>query len=81
MLTSHCGVGRPPTLPSQEFRPKQSLGQNFLCDQNYVMKIVQSLVDTSPGTLRRLRGMGRDSSDRYDFAADIISDPFHQMAQ
>lgn len=39
---------RPPTLPSQEFRPKQSLGQNFLSDQNYVLKIVQSLVDKSP---------------------------------
>lgn len=39
---------RPPTLPSQEFRPKQSLGQNFLSDQNYVLKICNALVDQSP---------------------------------
>ncbi len=30
-----------------EFRPKQSLGQNFLSDQNYVVKIVNELVDNS----------------------------------
>ena len=39
----------PPTLPSQEFKPKQSLGQNFLSDQNYVLKICNALVDQSPG--------------------------------
>ena len=38
---------RPFTLPPGEFRPKQSLGQNFLTDQNYVKKIVNSLTDTS----------------------------------
>ncbi len=40
---------RPPTLPGGEFRPKQSLGQNFLSDQNYVLKLVNALVDKSPG--------------------------------
>ena len=33
---------RPFTLPTGEYRPKQSLGQNFLSDQNYVMKIVNA---------------------------------------
>jgi Ribosomal RNA adenine dimethylase len=40
---------RPPTLPAGEFRPKQSLGQNFLSDQNYVMKICNSFRDNSEG--------------------------------
>jgi ribosomal RNA small subunit methyltransferase A len=31
---------RPFTLPSGLFKPKQSLGQNYLSDQNYVNKIV-----------------------------------------
>jgi len=38
---------RPFTLPPGKFRPKQSLGQNFLSDQNYVVKICDSLVDES----------------------------------
>ena len=38
---------RPPTLPSGTFRPKQSLGQNYLSDQNYATKIVDSLEDGS----------------------------------
>lgn len=33
---------RPFSLPPGEFRPKQSLGQNYLSDQNYVNKIVQA---------------------------------------
>jgi ribosomal RNA small subunit methyltransferase A len=38
---------RPFTLPPGQFRPKQSLGQNFLSDQNYVMKICDSFSDDS----------------------------------
>ena len=33
-----------PTLPSGSFRPKQSLGQNFLRDGNTVAKIVRAFV-------------------------------------
>ena len=33
---------RPFTLPPGQFKPKQSLGQNFLSDQNYVNKICQA---------------------------------------
>lgn len=33
---------RPFTLPPGQFRPKQSLGQNYLSDQNYVLKIVDT---------------------------------------
>lgn len=39
-------MGKPFTLPPGKFKPKQSLGQNFLSDQNYVRKIVDSLHDT-----------------------------------
>jgi hypothetical protein len=37
-----AAADRPFSLPPGEFRPKQSLGQNFLSDQNYVMKIVRT---------------------------------------
>lgn len=37
-----------------EFRPKQSLGQNYLSDQNYVMKICNHFGDTSEGGRRVL---------------------------
>ena len=43
---------RPFTLPPGEFRPKQSLGQNFLSDQNYVMKIVNAFKDVSEDGIR-----------------------------
>lgn len=36
---------RPFTLPPGEFRPKQSLGQNYLSDQNYVRKIVDAFIE------------------------------------
>ena len=38
---------RPFSLPPGQFRPKQSLGQNYLSDQNYVMKIVNAFSDDS----------------------------------
>ena len=38
---------RPFTLPPGAFKPKQSLGQNFLSDQNYVMKICDAFKDDS----------------------------------
>ena len=40
---------RPYTLPPGAFRPKQSLGQNFLSDQNYVKKIVKAFIPLDPG--------------------------------
>ena len=36
-------AGQTPTLPSEGFKPKQSLGQNYLSDQNYVLKIVDAV--------------------------------------
>jgi len=45
-----------PTLPSGSFRPKQSLGQNFLRDGNTVMKIV--------------RAFGKDASETIKLKAD-----------
>jgi hypothetical protein len=38
---------RPFTLPPGAFKPKQSLGQNFLSDQNYVMKIIDSFKESA----------------------------------
>lgn len=38
---------RPFTLPAGKFKPKQSLGQNFLSDQNYVLKICDAFKDES----------------------------------
>ena len=40
-------MGKPFLIPSGKFKPKQSLGQNFLTDQNYVRKIIDSLIDDS----------------------------------
>ncbi len=37
------------TLPSGTYRPKQSLGQNFLSDLNYVMKICNECGESLPG--------------------------------
>jgi hypothetical protein len=34
--------------PKVAFRPKQSLGQNYLSDQNYVLKICNALGDGGP---------------------------------
>merc|ERR1711957_231671 len=40
-----------PTLPSGSFKPKQSLGQNFLRDGNTVLKIIKSFVSDASETL------------------------------
>jgi len=40
-----------PTLPSGSFKPKQSLGQNFLRDGNTVLKIIRSFVSDASETL------------------------------
>mmetsp|Transcript_35520 Transcript_35520/g.85707 ORF Transcript_35520/g.85707 Transcript_35520/m.85707 type:complete len:466 (+) Transcript_35520:161-1558(+) len=40
-----------PTLPAGKFRPKQSLGQNYLRDGNTVMKIVKAFIDDATSTL------------------------------
>ena len=40
-----------------QFRPKQSLGQNFLSDQNYVLKICDAFTDRSEGG-HRVVGIG-----------------------
>jgi 16S rRNA (adenine1518-N6/adenine1519-N6)-dimethyltransferase len=45
-------LDRPFTLPPGQFKPKQSLGQNFLSDQNYVNKICDAFKDDSEGGSR-----------------------------
>jgi 16S rRNA (adenine1518-N6/adenine1519-N6)-dimethyltransferase len=50
---------RPFTLPSGVFRPKQSLGQNYLNDQNTVNKFIDCFV-----TQRKLRLNEEDSVDQ-----------------
>lgn len=52
---------RPYTLPPGLFRPKQSLGQNYLSDQNYVLKICDAFSDSSEEGMRAVEigpGMG-----------------------
>ena len=52
---------RPFTLPPGEHKPKQSLGQNYLSDQNYVVKICDAFEDSSEGGHRVVEigpGMG-----------------------
>jgi 16S rRNA A1518/A1519 N6-dimethyltransferase RsmA/KsgA/DIM1 with predicted DNA glycosylase/AP lyase activity len=44
------------------FRPKQSLGQNYLSDQNYVLKICNALAQ------------GGDNADGRQDASDIAAD-------
>ena len=48
-----------PTLPSGSFKPKQSLGQNFLRDGNTVAKIVKAFVNDATSTL----GISQDGID------------------
>ena len=53
-----------PTLPAGQFRPKQSLGQNYLRDGNTVAKIVKAFVRDATSTLMD------GSSDREVAAAE-----------
>ena len=48
-----------PTLPKGSFRPKQSLGQNFLRDGNTVAKIIKTFVKDATKTV-----LENDSSDQ-----------------
>lgn len=52
-----------PTLPSGSFRPKQSLGQNFLRDGNTVAKIVRAFVSDATETLARRSDDGIKKED------------------
>ncbi|PHJ20441.1 dimethyladenosine transferase [Cystoisospora suis] len=53
-------------LPTGEFRPKQSLGQNFLSDPNISRLIAEELIDTSPGGVGVIEvGPGTGSITRF----------------
>mmetsp|Transcript_8647 Transcript_8647/g.19409 ORF Transcript_8647/g.19409 Transcript_8647/m.19409 type:complete len:445 (-) Transcript_8647:139-1473(-) len=49
-----------PFLPAGEFRPKQSLGQNYLRDGNTVAKIVKAFVTDATSTLGMNKEEGND---------------------
>mmetsp|Transcript_28178 Transcript_28178/g.58558 ORF Transcript_28178/g.58558 Transcript_28178/m.58558 type:complete len:498 (+) Transcript_28178:125-1618(+) len=49
--TGEISVQATPTLPSGKFRPKQSLGQNYLRDGNTVAKIVRAFAKDAVETL------------------------------
>eukprot|EP00640_Fibrocapsa_japonica_P003561 CAMPEP_0113942962 /NCGR_PEP_ID=MMETSP1339-20121228/14978_1 /TAXON_ID=94617 /ORGANISM="Fibrocapsa japonica" /LENGTH=292 /DNA_ID=CAMNT_0000947661 /DNA_START=199 /DNA_END=1077 /DNA_ORIENTATION=+ /assembly_acc=CAM_ASM_000762 len=72
---------RAPTLPSGEFRPKQSLGQNYLSDMNYILKIVNAMTCDSSDGQRLVElgpGMGaltRELIKRYPAMTAIEVDP------
>ena len=52
-----------PSLPAGSFKPKQSLGQNFLRDGNTVAKIVKAFVNDATSTLG---GVSSSSEDEHD---------------
>lgn len=53
-------LNRPFTLPSGEFRPKQSLGQNYLSDQNYINKIIDTFHSERTAAMKRDKQAGVD---------------------
>ncbi len=72
---------RPFTLPPGLYKPKQSLGQNFLSDQNYVLKIVDAFSDNSLGGKRVLEigpgpgALTRKLIERYPNMTAVEVDP------
>ncbi|CAM9870352.1 unnamed protein product, partial [Pylaiella littoralis] len=74
---------KPPSLPQGEFRPKQSLGQNYLSDQNYVMKICNHFGDTSEGGRRVLElgpGTGALTQVLHERFPDMLAVDIDQRA-
>ncbi|KAL7509646.1 hypothetical protein ACHAXN_006604 [Cyclotella atomus] len=68
-----------PTLPTGSFRPKQSLGQNFLRDGNTVAKIVRAFVADATETLSRRIG-GDDDHHRHHIAeAEVQQRPLRAI--
>lgn len=51
VLTATATATATPTLPSGSFRPKQSLGQNFLRDGNTVAKIIKYFIKDASKTV------------------------------
>eukprot|EP00903_Cladosiphon_okamuranus_P012074 g11335.t1 len=77
------GKTKPPSLPQGEFRPKQSLGQNYLSDQNYVMKICNHFGDTSEGGRRVLElgpGAGALTQVLHERFPDMLAVDIDQRA-
>lgn len=60
--SSNIDARATPTLPSGQFRPKQSLGQNYLRDGNTVAKIVKAFVKDATSTLKKDDHHGTSSS-------------------
>ncbi len=58
-VTTEVQAVATPTLPKGSFRPKQSLGQNFLRDGNTVAKIIKTFVSDATKTI-----IENDSSDQ-----------------
>ena len=61
-----------PSLPGGSFRPKQSLGQNFLRDGNTVAKIVKAFVNDATSTLKDTNTI--DGDDGNDNANGNVDD-------
>ena len=74
---------RPFTLPPGQFKPKQSLGQNFLSDQNFVLKICNAFNDDSQGGKRVVEvgpGAGALSRVLYPRYPDMTAIEIDQRA-
>mmetsp|Transcript_19373 Transcript_19373/g.33239 ORF Transcript_19373/g.33239 Transcript_19373/m.33239 type:complete len:454 (+) Transcript_19373:142-1503(+) len=60
-----------PTLPGGTFKPKQSLGQNFLRDGNTVAKIVKAFVNDATSTLGVNANEEEDENEDYLKQTDL----------
>ena len=74
-----------PTLPSGSFRPKQSLGQNFLKDGNTVAKIVRAFVENAQEEgeteVRRAVELGPGAGALTDRLVSVMSQNYESELQ
>ncbi|CAK9033114.1 unnamed protein product [Durusdinium trenchii] len=74
---------KPPTLPADLFKPKESLSQTFLADPNYIFKMVSALDDESEGGKRTIElgpGTGAITSRLWQRYPEMIGIEIDQRA-
>eukprot|EP00435_Cladocopium_sp_Y103_P071317 s576_g37.t1 len=74
---------KPPTLPADLFKPKESLSQTFLADPNYIFKMVSALDDESEGGKRMIElgpGTGAVTSRLWQRYPEMIGIEIDQRA-
>lgn len=74
---------KPPTLPADLFKPRESLSQTFLADPNYIFKMVSALDDESEGGKRMIElgpGTGAVTSRLWQRYPEMIGIEIDQRA-